>query len=143
MLDDRPSNSSPRRRPHDRRSQGAARVRGRAMWSPPVPGATREPVSENDRMHTLSELVAHEQDAIITQWLEQARLAASARGLDQPALTNIMPRYLASLGAGEDGSQHVERHFATRLRQGFQLAEIIDEFTLLGHCIAERSFTGP
>jgi signal transduction histidine kinase len=30
-----------------------------------------------------------------------------------------------------------------RLRQGFQLAEIIDEFTLLGRCIAERSFAGP
>lgn len=93
-------------------------------------------------MRTLSELIAREQDAIIAQWLEQARRAASARGLGEPALTNIMPRYLAALAAGEDGSEHVEHHFAVRLRQGFQLAEIIDEFSLLGRCIAERSFAG-
>jgi signal transduction histidine kinase len=94
-------------------------------------------------MHAISDLIAREQDAIMARWMEQARHAASARGLDQPALTNIMPRYLASLAAGEDGSEHVERHFAARLRQGFQLAEIVEEFTLLGRCIAERSFAGP
>lgn len=94
-------------------------------------------------LHTISDLIAREQEAIMARWLEQARHAASARGLDQPALTDIMPRYLAALAAGEDGSEHVERHFAARLRQGFQLAEIVDEFALLGRCILEHSFAGP
>lgn len=94
-------------------------------------------------MHTISDLIAREQEAIMARWLEQARHAASARGLDQPALADIMPRYLASLAAGEDGSEHVERHFATRLRQRFQLAEIVDEFALLGRCILERGFASP
>src|SRR5215510_4961128 len=94
-------------------------------------------------MHAISDVIAYEQEAIMARWLEQARHAASARGLDQPALTDLMPRYLASLAAGEEASEHVERHFATRLRQGFQLAEIVDEFALLGQCILERSFAGP
>lgn len=94
-------------------------------------------------MNTISALIAHEREAIMARWLEQAHRAASARGLDQPALMDLMPRYLASLAAGEDGSEHVDRHFATRLRQGFQLAEIVDEFALLGRCIMERSFAGP
>jgi signal transduction histidine kinase len=94
-------------------------------------------------MHTISNLITREQDAIMARWVEQARHAASARGLDQPALINLMPRFLASLSAGEDGSELVERHFAARLRQGFQLPEIVDEFALLGRCIIERSLAAP
>ena len=94
-------------------------------------------------MQKISEIVSRERDAIMARWLEEAARAASARGLDQPALTNIMPRYVDSLAGGEDGRLHVERHFATRLRQGFQLAEIVDEFALLGRCIVERGLAGP
>src|SRR5678815_4971436 len=94
-------------------------------------------------MHTISDLITREHEAIMARWLEQARHAASARRLDQPALIDLMPRYLASLSAGEDGRELVERHFATRLRQGFQLPEIVDEFALLGRCIIERSLAAP
>lgn len=94
-------------------------------------------------MHTISDLITREREAIMARWLEQARRAASARRLDQPALIDLMPRYLASLAAGEDGGELVERHFATRLRQGFQLVEIVDEFALLGRCIVEHSLTAP
>ena len=93
-------------------------------------------------MQKISEIVARERETIMTRWLEEAARAASARGLDQPALTNIMPRYLDSLASGEDGRVHVERHFATRLRLGFQLAEIVDEFALLARCIVECGLAG-
>ena len=53
-----------------------------------------------------------------------------------------MPRYLDSLASGEDGRVHVERHLATRLRLGFQLAEIVDEFALLARCIVECGLAG-
>lgn len=94
-------------------------------------------------MHTISKLITHEREVIIARWLEQARRAASTRGLDQPALLDLMPRYLASLAAGEDVGEVVDRHLAVRLRQGFQLAVIVDEFALLGRCILERSLAGP
>src|SRR5207253_1724312 len=35
------------------------------------------------------------------------------------------------------GRKHVEAHISTRLRQGFELVEILDEFALLGRCIAK------
>jgi signal transduction histidine kinase len=54
-----------------------------------------------------------------------------------------MPRYLAALGAGEDGHTSVENHLATRLRQGFHLGEIVEEFSLLGRCIADQCFALP
>lgn len=95
-------------------------------------------------MATISDIVARNHEAILARWLEQARRAASARGLDDPALTDLMPRFLASLAAEEeDGGEFVERHFATRLRQGFQLAEIVDELALLRHSIVERSLEEP
>jgi signal transduction histidine kinase len=89
-------------------------------------------------MATVTELIARNHDTIIRCWLEQAGAVASARGLDAPALQNLMPRYLESLLApGGDGQKHVESHFAARLRQGFLLTEIVEEFELLGRCIAD------
>jgi hypothetical protein len=87
-------------------------------------------------MHTISDLITREREAIMARWLEQARHAASARRLDRPALIDLMPRYLASLSAGEDGGELVDRHVAARLRQGFQLTEIVDEFALNRHGIS-------
>ncbi len=89
-------------------------------------------------MLTVSEHIARNHDAIIRCWLKQAAAVSSARGLAAPALQNLMPRYLESLHAsGGDGHKHVESHFAARLRQGFLLTEIVEEFALLGRCIAD------
>jgi signal transduction histidine kinase len=86
---------------------------------------------------------------IIQAWTEQAGKAASARGLEQPAFVNIMPRYLATLpqavsgqpdGIGRRRRELLENHIGWRLRQGFDLAEVIEEFSLLGRCIA-RTWT--
>ncbi|HSK03004.1 MAG TPA: HAMP domain-containing sensor histidine kinase [Kofleriaceae bacterium] len=89
-------------------------------------------------MATVSELIARHHDTIMRCWLEQAGAVSSARGLAAPALQNLMPRYLASLQApGGDGHGQVESHFATRLRQGFLLTEIVEELELLGRCIAD------
>jgi signal transduction histidine kinase len=94
-------------------------------------------------MQRISEIVARDQETIMGRWGQEAALAASARGLDAPALTSSIRHYLDSLAAGEDGEAHIEHHFAMRLRQGFQLAEIVDELALLGRCIVERSLAGP
>lgn len=93
-------------------------------------------------MRIIAELIRQHHVEIVERWLEQARCAASARGLDRPELVNIMPGYVSSLGA-EEGRQttderrkHVETHLGARIRQGFEIAEIVEEFALLGRCIA-------
>jgi signal transduction histidine kinase len=91
----------------------------------------------------LIDVIAMDHDAIVARWLAVAGHAASARGLDEPALTDVIPKYLAALASGSTGRELVENHFSTRLRQGFQLAEIVDEFVLLGRCIVERCFALP
>lgn len=99
--------------------------------------------SEPSVRKRIIDILADEHDAILSRWLDAAGQAASARGLDEPELTNVMPKYLAALGSGDNGREYVEGHFSTRLRQGFQLAEIVDEFLLLGRCIVERCFALP
>lgn len=83
-------------------------------------------------------LQQQQQQEIIERWMAAATKAASARGLSRPELTNLMPRYLAAVAAGEplpEVREHLERHLADRLRLGFDLAEMIEEFALMEHCI--------
>jgi len=94
-------------------------------------------------MSTVMDVISRGHAAIMERWYEQAKTAASARGLDHPATINAMPRYLAALGAGDDGHASIEIHLATRLRQGFHLGEIVEEFWLLGRCIADQCFALP
>jgi len=94
-------------------------------------------------MPTVRDVISRNHAAIIERWYEQAKTAASARGLDHPATINAMPRYLSALGAGDDSHATIELHLATRLRQGFHLGEIVEEFSLLGRCIADQCFSLP
>jgi signal transduction histidine kinase len=95
-------------------------------------------------MTALADIIQLHHSEILQRWTKQAQQAAAARGLDRPAFQNLIPEYLKSLAnAGAElgtfqGAQRemVEGHLSSRLRQGFQLAEIVDEFALLGRCIA-------
>jgi signal transduction histidine kinase len=95
-------------------------------------------------MATVAAIIAQNHDAVMRCWMGQARQLASARGLDKPALQNLMPEYLKSLSAGDGyGAKRVENHFATRLRQGYLATEIVEEFALLGRCIADVWASAP
>lgn len=95
-------------------------------------------------MSGVAEIIRGHHTEIIRRWTEEAQRAASARGLDRPEFQNVVPEYLTELAAaGKElgrfaGKRRaaVERHLSSRLRQGFQLAEIVEEFALLGRCIA-------
>ena len=96
-------------------------------------------------MLSVAGIAAQYHDEILELWQEEARKAASARGLSGPELMNIIPKYLSALAEASDqelgqytGSRRalVEHHLSARLRQGFDLAEIIEEIALLGRCIA-------
>src|SRR5690348_17211046 len=91
-------------------------------------------------MSTVAELIQRNHDSIVEAWSGPAEKAASARGLDRPQFLNVLPLYLDRLGkrtgdAAAERSKALEEHFGSRLEQGFQVAEIVDEIVLLGRCI--------
>ena len=96
-------------------------------------------------MASVADIIHEHRDEIMKDWLAEARASASGRGLSATALENIMPTFLSSLAdqvdtgqidANDRRRQHVQTHLSSRLRQGFDLAEIVDEFLLIGKCIS-------
>src|SRR5690349_11073697 len=88
-----------------------------------------------------AEIIRSRHHEIVELWLEAATNAASARGVTQVALRNVMPDYLSALAelldsgrleASERVRERLDSHVSTRIRQGFDLAEIVNELTLLG-----------
>jgi len=87
---------------------------------------------------------AHHADILAT-WTAGARHAASASGLSASELRNLVPLFLERLGDVRPGGRGrltersrevLEEHIATRLRQGFELSEMVEELSLLGRAIA-------
>lgn len=85
-------------------------------------------------------ITAHSTE-ILESWAKDAERAAAARGLTRPELVNIMPVYLTALA--RPGVEHpnrlelelLESHLSSRLRAGFNLDEVVDEFAILGRAI--------
>ncbi|RKH50535.1 sensor histidine kinase [Corallococcus llansteffanensis] len=94
-------------------------------------------------MASVAEIIRNHHGEIMRLWTEEATRAASARGLNAPEFRNIMPTYLDSLanlqgtaGTGMSSQQkYVESHVSARLRQGFHVAEVVEEFAILGRSI--------
>jgi signal transduction histidine kinase len=96
-------------------------------------------------MQTVGEIIARNRSAIVEAWADEAQRAASARGLSRPEFENVIPLYVEALThdgghrAGRlDGRRRelVENHLATRLNQGFDLTEVVEEFAILGRVVA-------
>jgi hypothetical protein len=95
---------------------------------------------------TINELIRTHRSQILRAWTKAARVATSAKDLTLPELASLMPDYLSLLGGeipvGEprlSAAQQtlIERHLSNRLREGFDLNEILTELALLGRCIAQ------
>ena len=96
-------------------------------------------------MTTLHELIEANKDEILQHWTQRMIDSSFAEGLSVLELVGVMPEYLSSLGCGTpadpahlDAVQRdlVERHLASRLRQGATLNEILSEFATLSRCVA-------
>src|SRR5438477_2393265 len=104
-----------------------------------------------DRTGSIATIIAEHHDEIVRLWTEESCRSASARGLTRPQFENLMPVFLSELAAtgtefGQlSGRQRdlIENHLSTRLRQGFDLAEIIDEIAILGHIVTRMWETAP
>lgn len=94
-------------------------------------------------MAELADLIRSHHAGILRSWRKDAGRAAAARGLSRPEIENLIPVYLQALAdAGDELGRYsgkcrdlVESYLAARLRQGFQLAAIIEELALIGRCI--------
>jgi signal transduction histidine kinase/CheY-like chemotaxis protein len=92
----------------------------------------------------IAAIIREHHDEIIGLWTEEARRSASARGLTKLQFENLMPHFLSELAASDtdlgqlSGRQRdlIENHLSTRLRQGFDLAEIVDEIAILGRVVS-------
>ena len=89
-------------------------------------------------MRTVAEIVATRRVQIVERWLDDARRAASARGLRRPELANMIPVYVATLGRStsaepptDEQRALLQNHLSHRLRQGFDLHEVVVEFSVL------------
>src|SRR6187402_1238719 len=103
-------------------------------------------------MASVAELIHQRHAEIMSLWMDEARSAASARGLTDLALENIMGLYLSALAdqfetgqldANDQRRKRVDNHLASRIREGFDLAEIVNEFALLGRCISQMWVSTP
>lgn len=98
------------------------------------------------RQCTVASTIGDHHDAIIESWRAAVATSVSARGLTRPECLNLMPVYLKSLAdvtQGQLGSESasrlaiVEDHLGSRLRHGFELSEIVEEFALLGRSVSQ------
>ena len=111
---------------------------------------TRSQCKKASRVNVAA-IIREHHDEIIRQWTEEAFRSASARGLTKPQFENLMPVFLSELATADtelgqlsDRQRDlIENHLSTRLRQGFDLAEIIDEITILGHMVSRTWETAP
>lgn len=85
-------------------------------------------------------------DEILKTWASEASRAASARGLSDVELKNLMPVCLAALTGGADWKvlmRHIESHLSDRIRWGFEVGEAVEEFAILERCISSCAAMAP
>lgn len=104
-----------------------------------MPGRLRRILDENS-------------DRIVESWVADARKSVGGQGLTQAELVGRLPAFIDSLlrsieataGANIVSQRWlVDSHLADRLRQGFELPEMVEEFQNLGRCIAATCAAKP
>lgn len=93
-----------------------------------------------------SDFLQRHHDEVLAAWANEARQAASARGLSEAELKNLMPLCLSALTGEADWGElmrHIQSHLSDRIRWGFEIAEVVDEFAILERCIADRVRASP
>src|SRR5262245_31659359 len=94
---------------------------------------------------SLGDFIRHRQQDILAEWLGQVRSLPVASALDPPALIDHVPEVLDRIAAMADSlsrgevPQQPEReadlHARVRLEEGFDLPQVVSEFTILRDCI--------
>ncbi len=102
-------------------------------------GASEEP-------RRLADFLREHRDEILAHWEGQVRKIRAARTLDRPALIDHLPEFLEELAeyVGEIRTGHEPAvpqrpriHALERLEVGYDLAEVVAEYSILRRCITE------
>ncbi len=96
----------------------------------------------------LAEFIRSHEREILDEWTHLVRQIPAAAGLDHPALLDHVPDVLNRVAdladaivAGEHAElprEIAERHAIDRLGEGFDLREVVQEYSLLRDCILRR-----
>lgn len=94
---------------------------------------------------SLGDFIRDRQQDILAEWLAEVRTLPVARSLDRPALIDHVPDVLERIAATADSlakgepprppEQEADLHAAIRLDEGFDLPQVVSEFTILRDCI--------
>ena len=101
-----------------------------------------------DGADALADAITRQLDALLFEWRQQVRGLPSARDLDVPTLNDHLPGLLDELVlalrsksdetiAGALGEGSPPAHGLQRLRDGFDLEEVVAEYNILRGCIHE------
>jgi signal transduction histidine kinase len=99
---------------------------------------------------SIRKVIDENADRIVESWEAEASKSVAGQGLTRAELVNRLPAFLASLLRSEDASADpnlvsqrwlIDSHLADRLRQGFELPEMVEEFHILGRCL-EATWSG-
>lgn len=99
-----------------------------------------------NRLADLAALIRRERHALLTQWRQQVEQLPSAQHLDVPTLNDHIPGLLEELAtalqSGSDetiadalGEGSPSAHGLQRLRDGFDIVEVVAEYNILRGCI--------
>lgn len=92
-------------------------------------------------MGALAAMIRAHVGEIVELWYDEARRARVARGLTREELTRALPEHLTAVAARIEGQptatagELVDEQVNDRLRQGYELADVIREYALLERCI--------
>jgi PAS domain S-box-containing protein len=98
-----------------------------------------------DAALSLGDFIRDRQQDILIEWLAEVRALPIASALDRPALVDHVPDVLDRIAGMADCLSRGERpeppnkeadlHARTRLDEGFDLPQVVSEFTILRDCI--------
>lgn len=103
-----------------------------------------ERVDGDDPVRRLCDFIRSNRDALIADWTERIRMLSPAKELSPPALVDHLPEILARFaemveavhtGKAVPLAEAPKKHAVDRLARGFDLEEVIKEFSALRQCI--------
>lgn len=94
---------------------------------------------------SLGDFIRDRQEDIMAEWLAEVRTLPIARHLDRPALIDHVPDVVERIASMADSlakgelpqppNEEADLHAAIRLDEGFDLPQVVSEFTILRDCI--------
>src|SRR5436190_11512451 len=111
-----------------------------SLWRPAMP----EHEDAEESLRRLCDFIRSSLDAVIAEWTKRIRILSPAKELSSSALVDHLPEILVRLadmvesvhtGTTVPLADAPKKHAVDRLARGFDLEEVIKEFSVLRQCI--------